>query len=235
MEQVVGHIAADPRIVAAGIFAEDRGAWSVGLAADSEALRKIIATTRHLLLKTQPPAQKIEFNFARSRLVLTQLESVIVLLQVRGPQDVSDLLHSIVERVRAAQSQSHHRAPVDADRALSLLNRIVASARKSIGGPVIRNYLKKSRAQISTQYPSLDRFDVSLSGEVTQPPSSLNRDARDIESIGAWARAFVTIAATVAPDLHRLNVRELSGDDEHALDASGFFQSSHERTSNERK
>jgi hypothetical protein len=102
------------------------------------------------------------------------------------------------------------------------MNRLSRIAAKTLGGPVVRNYLKKSQGALTDEHPALAPFAIDLKGTITC--SALDEaDPRELgPAVRAWADAFLRRAAQVVPELDRIDLGELTDDLASLLEPNGF-------------
>lgn len=97
--------------------------------------------------------------------------------------------------------------PADFREALEgFLDAFHGAARERLGGPVIRNYLKKTKG---TDQPVVERSEIGLDGRIALPTSTLS--AADAGAIVAWIARFKEAASMVAPEIAALPLRKLGG------------------------
>lgn len=105
---------------------------------------------------------------------------------------------------------------------VEVMNRLSRIAAKTLGGPVVRNYLKKSQGALTDEHPALAPFAIDLKGTITC--SALDEaDPRELgPAVRAWADAFLRRAAQVVPELDRIDLGELTDDLASLLEPNGF-------------
>jgi len=127
--------------------------------------------------------------------------------------------------VATQSSRSIERLPASEPRAamVEVMNRLSRVATSVLGGPVVRNYLKKSQSTLTDDHPSLAPFAIDLKGMVTC--SDLDDvDARELgPAVRAWASAFIDRASQVVPELASTDLGELTSDLDPLLRPNGFL------------
>jgi hypothetical protein len=119
-------------------------------------------------------------------------------------------------------------APVEALRlhVAQALNAVLAEAKKHLGGPVIRNYLKKSRPDAK----ELANVTLGLDGQVTDPaPEQLATEELG-QSAGEWLEAFFVQASVVAPELRDIDVLAVTAEQEAFVRPLRFYAACTTRT-----
>lgn len=115
--------------------------------------------------------------------------------------------------------------PLPLPAALDILAAAAEQALKTLGGPVVRNYLRKSRKRLTEDHRSqLDDVDIDLEAQLDA--ASLRDDPAVIAALGAWTRAFIHQTAAVIPEMTRIDLDVLAGDAAPTLAAAGFFKPS---------
>jgi hypothetical protein len=228
-------------VSALALFSADRDVYHRGFGDDVSALGEVAATLRHVFRETSPVVDTIDLRFETARLLAMLLdESVLV---VRVPDDlVPDALMTIARRhlaeraaaassplageaeaageERAAPTPSTSPEPAALTLAIEALGRVTTHARTSLGGPVIRNYLRRARAALG-EPASLRVFDVDLKGEVRA--SVETADDEVVTDAGQWCGEFLRQVAAIAPELARSDLRALMGPLAATLASRGFF------------
>jgi len=103
---------------------------------------------------------------------------------------------------------------------LAVMEAAVGRARPLLGGPVLRNYLKRTRAPLLAAAPELEELDIDidggLDGDLRGEPSSLAPHMR------RWVESFLERAARVVPEIAEVDVDDLLPEHATQLTALGF-------------
>ncbi|MEM9695559.1 MAG: hypothetical protein AAGA56_23645 [Myxococcota bacterium] len=99
---------------------------------------------------------------------------------------------------------------------------VVSHVAATLGGPVIRNYLKRSQKALLGDYPWLASIDVSIAGELSFG-SVLDAVERPGPAMGAWMKGFMERAGAIVPDIDRDLRGVVSEASVATLDRCGFF------------
>jgi hypothetical protein len=229
-------------VEAAALFGVDRSVLHRGFGADAPALSEVAATLRHVFRETSPAVRSLDLRFAEGRILALPVEEDVLIVRAKVDASIEGLLASLdaartAERVHIDTSTrsgtAHAPAPMpmplpapasvpDAALALEALDLLVARARGSLGGPVVRNYLKKSRERLGAP-EALRPFEIELSGKITLRDPTTLREPGTLRAVGRWARAFLELAGAVAPDLGAEDLRALLGPISEPLGREGFF------------
>lgn len=232
-------------VEAAALFGADRSVLHRGFGAHLPALSEVAATLRHVFKETSPAVRTLDLRFADGRIVVLPIDDDVLVLRTSSDASVEALVAELsVERtaervyIDTRQRPQTPRAPVlarapsardaaparaeDAPPTLALdaLARLVEHARQGLGGPVIRNYLRKARERLGAP-EALRPFEIELSGKVgARDPVA---DPETVRAVGRWARTFLALAGTVAPDIAAVELRALMGELAPRLERLGFF------------
>lgn len=206
-----------------------------------EVLRDLARSFEPVARSASPPLRLLELGFADRRLVLVPAAHRMIAFTVdhdADPHAILDHAEREIASLDAAAGTLTSEASAAADEApeeetaeetqgaalLEVINRVSARARETLGGPVVRNYLKKARADLNEERLEVLRVDlaafVSLpDGESLAAPATLGPAMR------AWAEAFLARAAAVVPELAEYDLDRASRDLAPILETTGFPRS----------
>jgi len=103
------------------------------------------------------------------------------------------------------------RAAETIDDVSNWVSRVTVAARVSLGGPVIRNYLKKSIAALLPEHPILASLKIDLAGAVSFEDAAGESPIDMAAAVAALLESFVLRAVVVAPELRGLDLVALRG------------------------
>jgi len=202
-----------------------------------EVLRDLARSFSPVARQMNPPARRLELGFGDRRLVLLPSGQRMVAFTV-GTDTSIDALLAEAEPALAAlaggtlAAPSPQPAPTVAVPAtpqaqlaalLAAVNRVAEHAGRTLGGPVVRNYLKKSRE--TAEDPRLDEIRLDLSGRASLPDDHGIEDPGDLgASVRLWVDAFVQRASAVDRDIADLDVEVACHDLQPALTGTGFLK-----------
>jgi hypothetical protein len=241
-------------IVALAVVIPDGRVAQRGFGGDAAAIEPVLRAARQLLRETTPAIDVVDFRFALGRAVVGSVGDRVVLVRTASNDDARAVLSnaamdanalsaelesaeapaSVTAKVLAvdpgapAVPEAVAAAPAQARRehVATALNLVLVEAKKHLGGPVIRNYLKKSRGDAN----ELANVAIGLDGQVTDPapeqPATEELGAR----AGGWLDAFLVTASVVAPDLRELDVVALTKELEPLLRPLQFYAAHTTRT-----
>ncbi len=212
----------------------DRSVVTSGsLAGSDRHLFALASSARHLFRQTQPALQWIQLEFGNAAVAMlpvgdhvlvlrseTPLTPTVVFAAVAAHHDALNAMAAALATQRGAEAASTaNDRPIDlAAHALEALNLVVRAARVELGGPVVRNYLRKTRTSLAE--PSLEPYDVALDGSVTLAAGAATALPR---ALGAWAEATRVRASTVYLDLGRITLRAITAPLATPLAGAGFY------------
>lgn len=192
------------------------------------AIQEVAAAARYLFRTASPAVETLEVAFAKRRVFLMPVGEMVVLLSADGDVDtraVRELLLRASEeklaRVSAPPASSAEALATLPD-LIAVLNAVTAAAKAHIGGAVIRNYLKKAQAELSTTHGALQQFSVDLQGVVSATDgASCNPEL--VFGAGVWVRLFLRKVSAVAPELARVDLDVLAAGKRDVLAVGRFF------------
>jgi hypothetical protein len=221
------------------LFGADRAMLASGRLGGSDAqLLALAGSARQLFRQTQPPLSWINLEFTLGHVAVLLVGDNLLLLRSDAPLDPALVQAALAARAAALAAFSGEpraslatgtggasaatTAPPSpahlAARALEALNVVARAARGVLGGPVVRNYLRKARTDL--REPVLEGYQVDLEGVVTLPDG---QPAATPRPLGAWAGALRTRASAVVPELGRGSLRAITPDHAAELAATGFY------------
>jgi hypothetical protein len=239
-------------IVALAVVIPDGRVAQRGFGREAAAIEPVLRAARQLLRETTPAIDAVDFHFALGRAVVGSVGDRVVLVRTASNDDARTVLRdaamdanamsaelesveppaSVTAKVlavdTAAPAAPAAAAPAQARRehVAKALNAVLAEAKKHLGGPVIRNYLKKSRGDAN----ELANVALGLDGQVTDPaPEQLATEELALRA-GGWLDAFLVTASVVAPELRELDVVELTKELEPLLRPLQFYAAHTMRT-----
>jgi hypothetical protein len=226
LERVMG----DSEIYAAAIFGADRSVAHLGFDERILGLTNVAATLRHVFRETTPPVRSLDLRFRSQRLLAAAIDDDLLLVRASLSAQIERLLRTVSEaRTEPSAPRAAPSAPVRPPGGLSptlpfdALALVVEEARLRLGGPVIRNYLRKSRETVPAR-ERLREVEIDLSGRVTPKVVPIQHDPELARAMGAWARAFLQAASVVVPELAALDLRKVTARLGSELDAAGFHE-----------
>jgi hypothetical protein len=234
-------------IVALAVVIPDGRVAQRGFGGEAVAIEPVLRAARQLLRETTPAIDVVDFRFASGRAVVGSVGDRVVLVRTASNDDARAVLRdaaldanalsaelesveppaSVTAKVLTVEA-ARAAAPIQARRAhvAMALNLVLAEAKKHLGGPVIRNYLKKSRGDAN----ELANVAVGLDGQVTDPAPEQPATEELAERAGAWLDAFLVTASVVAPELRELDVVALTKELEPLLRPLQFYAANTTRT-----
>jgi hypothetical protein len=232
---VVNELARALAVSGLALLGADRHVLAVGLLSGSDVgLAELASSARQLFRQTQPPLDWLALEFMSGHVAVMPVGDCLLVLQsdvaLVADHVVAQVTPRLIALTTAATNHTVSGAPppaivqhvaspeLMAQHALEVLNRVARAARAGLGGPVVRNYLRKTRTALAE--PSLEIYQVDLEGVVTHDGA---QPFATCAALGAWAQATRTRASVVITDLARVSLRELAGDLAGNLDGSGFF------------
>jgi hypothetical protein len=222
MMSVVHSILGDPQVSAAAVVDEDARVFERGFGDRTPQLVATAKVLSRMFHRSSPPMALADLLYAGGRLILIS-RSAGGLLVAMGSPSID------VERLRAcaaadAPEAESHRAPSEEQasapriRAAETISdisawvaRVTTRARASLGGPVIRNYVKKCIAGLLSEHPVLGSLKVDLAGAVSFEDATDEDPVAMASAIAALLASFVDRASVVAPELRELDVSALRG------------------------
>jgi hypothetical protein len=240
-------------IVALAVVIPDGRVAQRGFGGDGPAIEPVLRAARQLLRETTPAIDAVDFRFALGRAVVGSVGDRVVLVRTASNDDARAVLRdaaldanalsaelesveppaSVTAKVLAvdtgapaAAAAKPAQAQARREHVVVALNLVLAEAKKHLGGPVIRNYLKKSRGDAN----ELANVALGLDGQVTDPaPEQLATEELGARA-GGWLDAFLVTASVVAPDLRELDVVALTKELEPLLRPLQFYAAHTMRT-----
>ena len=212
----------------------DRSVVTSGsLAGSDRHLFALASAARHLFRQTQPALQWIQLEFGHAAVAMLPVGDHVLVLRSETALTPTvvfaavavhhDALHAMaaalaIERAVEVASKASGGPGDFAAHSLEALNLLVRAARVELGGPVVRNYLRKTRTSVAD--PSLEPYDVALDGSVTLATGAATALPR---ALGTWAEATRVRASTVYLDLGRTTLRAITAPLATQLAGSGFY------------
>lgn len=139
----------------------------------------------------------------------------------RAPSAVPPSLPAAAAPLTAEAEGDLDALPADFRDALEgFLNAVHGAAKERIGGPVIRNYLKRTKV---TSDGVVGGSEVGLDGRISLPKMAIS--VAEAASVVAWIIRFKEAASSIAPELAELPLRELGGPQAAPLVAARCFGS----------
>ncbi|MCU0654011.1 MAG: hypothetical protein MUF64_01550 [Polyangiaceae bacterium] len=212
---------------------------------EADALENAVASLRLLFRATEPAVRSLDLRFQGGRLLVIPVGGSLLVLRASLSTDLgvvlerSDAQASVLGRfgqenteVPEAAGSLLPLAPLPeelpapegtalAGAALQGLARVIEAARKVLGGPVLRNYLRRTQQELAARWPWLATLQVDLNAAVSgvvegQPEAGL--------ALGCWAQRVLARASTVVPELGKLDVDSITEDLREPLRRSGFYE-----------
>jgi hypothetical protein len=231
-ERLLHGVLLERAVVSAALFGSDRSVDQRGAELPVGSLGDVAAAVRHVFRQTSPPIHVLDLAYANGRVVLVPWGDSVLFLHANAAIDLDALLARVrgevppvhVLRDGAAAADRAAAAPpaVSPTVVLEVLNAISLVARATLGGPVIRNYLRRALKELEGAYAVLAELNVDLEGRVSLRDSSI-ADATLGRAAGALARAFLVRASVVVPELGSLDLRAIAAANTAMLEANGFF------------
>ena len=109
----------------------------------------------------------------------------------------------------------------DTTEATAVLRAVVGALRRHLGGPVVRNYLRRNLPSEGPARAYLAAFAIGLDASLTPPTSAPPKGAT--QAIGVWAASVLADGQGIIPALAELSLRDIAGDRAPTLAPSGFF------------
>ena len=200
-----------------------------GFGADVSGLEAILRAARRLLRDTTPAIDVVDFHFDRGRAIVGSFDERTVIVRTTSGEDAGAILRGAagdarrIEEELAAPALQQVAPPVVAEPTRGLvalaMNAVLVEARKHLGGPVIRNYLKRSRPDA----PALLAITIGLDGRVADPSSDDRATEELVASSGDWLRGFIAQASVVAPELSAIDVVLVTAEHDAVLRPLGFY------------
>ncbi len=225
--QLLDRVMRDDIVDGAALFSPNRAVVQRGLQPGGD-LAEIATTVRHVFRETHPAVRVVELVYPRIRvLLLPAHESVLMLIAHGGnlaslmatveaaTAEMTSQVASPRAAVEVAPTAPEPLAPVEA------LNAVLAVVRGSLGGPVIRNYLKSAQKTLGNDL--LEPAVLGLDGRVTWRDPADRFDPKLARAVGVWLRAFLERCKVVAPALGSIDLRAATGDIGRGLEPHGFF------------
>jgi hypothetical protein len=234
-------------IVALAVVIPDGRVAQRGFGEEAAAIEPVLRAARQLLRETTPAIDAVDFRFALGRAVVGSVGDRVVLVRTASNDDARTVLRNAAMDANALSAELESVEPpasvtakvlaVEAARAAAplqarrehvamALNLVLAEAKKHLGGPVIRNYLKKTRGDAN----ELANVALGLDGQVTDPAPEQPATEELAERAGGWLDAFLVTASVVAPDLRELDVVALTKELEPLLRPLQFYAAHTTRT-----
>lgn len=228
MTAVEATVVRPPFVLGLALVADDGRVAQRGFSANHDDLETILGVARHLIRETTPSVDHIELSFANGRIVFGNVGDRVVLVRAMiGPEARVVLDAARGEAFALAAGGDEARplvAPSEPPRVsratlVAAVNLVVEAARRDLGGPVIRNYLKKARGPA----PILASLTIGLDGKVADPSSADDADVELGRATGRWVRAFLAMASVVAPSIGALDLVAITSGLADPLRAIDFF------------
>jgi hypothetical protein len=225
------HVFSSPGLRAIAVVVADGRMGHRGFGADVARLEAVIRAARQLLRDTTPAIEVVDFRFDQGRAIVGSVDDRTVILRTTSVDDAGAILRgaagdarSIEDELGGPTSRAVEPAVVLARETTrgdvaAAMNLVLVEARRHLGGPVIRNYLKKARLPA----PTLQAITIGLDGRVTDPSGDDAASEELVESAGDWLRGFLVQASVVAPELAALDVGAVTAEHDAALRPLGFY------------
>lgn len=222
MMSVVHAILGDPHVSAAAVLDDNAQVFERGFGERAPQLVETARVLSAMFRRASPPMAVADLLYAEGRIILAARSGGGLLVAMGSPS--MDL-----ERIRAcARSEANDDAPEAApldqvssaprlraaetiDDVSTWVSRVTVAARVSLGGPVIRNYLKKSISALLPAHPSLATLKVDLAGAVSFEDAGGEDPVDMAAAVTALLESFVLRAAVVAPELRSIDIVALRG------------------------
>jgi predicted regulator of Ras-like GTPase activity (Roadblock/LC7/MglB family) len=207
---------------AAALFGADKRVVECGFGERVLALAEAAATARHIFKETHPIVRLLSLEYQTARILLMSIDGGVLVIEAQERANIRLILRSVEDFTTVVQSSE--KAP-ESDvpcAPLEAMNLISRASRVHLGGPVIRNYMKKAQTELLAKHSHLRHFTVGLDGSIAKIDETSNGDNVG-PALGAWARAFLVRVAIVVPELAGTDLRHLTQPILRQLEPTGFF------------
>jgi hypothetical protein len=228
----VQDVFASPDLRAIAVVVADGRMGHRGFGPGVAKLEAVLRAARQLLRDTTPAVEVVDFRFADGRAIVSSIDQRVVLVRTTSSGDAAAILRGAASDARTIEDElTQAPAPASSlvlaaalaaptrETVTSAMNSVLLEARKHLGGPVIRNYLKRSRGDVA----ALGAITVGLDGKVADPSGADAASEDLVAGAGAWLRAFLTQASVVAPELSALDIVAITTEHDAALRPLGFY------------
>ena len=200
----------------------------------ADAVMELAQMARQLFRETRPEPAYADLELDRGRLVLVPVGDAVLVMEAdrrfQAPVLLSGLTDAledvaggteITRRILAIPSDATGSLPSpdatapqddgpDLTDIVMIINAATGLAKVHLGGPVIRNYLKKSRDSLLASAPRLDGFEIDYEGVVTAEGIEPGSNRELARAVRAWMTAFFNRSASMVPALGAVDVEILT-------------------------
>ena len=216
-----------PGVLGAGFIGADRTVLSSRLGASTDQLLQISAASRAIFRDVNPT--HLDLRFSGGRVVLMPSADGLVLVKASASASAAELralvtgIASSVETGGVAKAAPPATASTidDTTEATAVLRAVVGALRRHLGGPVVRNDLRRNLPSEGPARAYLAAFAIGLDASLTPPTSAPPKGAT--QAIGVWAASVLADGQGIIPALAELSLRDIAGDRAPTLAPSGFF------------
>lgn len=194
------------------------------------ALEDVALAARHVFRETQPTIEHLDFVLADRRLFVAPSDDGLLFVLVDVATTSNVVFDAAAEGAAAPVAAEGSAPPVEADPALSVAellaaaNAILVGLKRSVGGPVLRNYFNKVQKARLEASPALAAVAAELNGELRLKDASVDGAVLG-PALGAAMADLISRLAVVAPEVANLDLRAECAPvaPARALERVGFF------------
>lgn len=244
----VATVMATLNLDAAAVWRHDIGVVSAGAIGKDEELAELASRARQIFRQTHPVVTHLHLEFASTTLSVVMYGEDVLLLRSSRMFALTDVVAAlqpiangtgsrprpatphgaaVVGTAAMADGETPVATPTGTTRprgdervALEAVNLVVTFLRNTVGGPVLRNYLKKSRVTLLDSLPNLASYDIDLRGEISLAGGGSVASGAEL---GSWLATTWRSMAAVAAVTATTSIREITRALDEQLTPIGFY------------
>lgn len=245
----VATVMATLKLDAAAVWRADIGIVSEGVLGQDEALADLASRARQIFRQTHPTVTHLHLEFAATTLSVVMYGDDVLLLRSSKMFALTDVVAALQPIANGTGSRPRpatmnagqpnagtgtaassaassanvdgvRRPPVDQRIALDAVNLVITFLRNTVGGPVLRNYLKKSRVTLLDSLPNLASYDIDLRGEISLANGGTVASGAEL---GSWLATMWRSIEAIATVTSTTTIREITRALDEQLTPIGFY------------